>query len=219
QLAPERPVESPLQRVLVVVPLEPFALLRELRVEPRSHLTTQRFELRSGPMFDQHPTSLVLEISARTSHPQVPRTGPRRSCLGLRDVPGRRRRASDRRPRATPVAVRKVSQEVARVSSRCQFIGRDTDGAGGAPLARKFITYESLDGGSIVRITLNRTRTRNAQNRGLLVELDDAFSEAEADDAVRVVILGGAGPIFSSGHDLGSTEAVAEWTPGPDFHP
>ena len=86
-------------------------------------------------------------------------------------------------------------------------------------MARKFITYESLDGGSIVRITLNRTRTRNAQNRGLLVELDDAFSEAEADDAVRVVILGGAGPIFSSGHDLGSTEAVAEWTPGPDFHP
>ena len=33
------------------------------------------------------------------------------------------------------------------------------------------------------------------------------------------MILGGAGPMFSSGHDLGSKDAVAERTPGPDFHP
>ena len=32
-----------------------------------------------------------------------------------------------------------------------------------------------LDDGRIARITLNRPKTRNAQNRGLLVELDDAF--------------------------------------------
>ncbi len=83
----------------------------------------------------------------------------------------------------------------------------------------KYIEYETLDEGKIVRITLNRVRTRNAQNRGLLVELGDAFLQAENDDEVRVVILAGAGPIFSSGHDLGSKEAVAERTPGPDFHP
>ena len=82
----------------------------------------------------------------------------------------------------------------------------------------KYIEYETLDEGKIVRITLNRVRTRNAQNRGLLVELGDAFLQAENDDEVRVVILAGAGPIFSSGHDLGSKEAVAERTPGPDFH-
>ena len=35
----------------------------------------------------------------------------------------------------------------------------------------------------------------------------DAFLAAEADDDVRVVILGGAGPLFSSGHDLGSRVA------------
>jgi enoyl-CoA hydratase len=86
-------------------------------------------------------------------------------------------------------------------------------------VAWKYIEYESLDDGRIVRITLNRVKTRNAQNRGLLVELGDAFAQAEADDAVRVVILAGAGPIFSSGHDLGSKEAIAERTPGPDFHP
>ena len=32
---------------------------------------------------------------------------------------------------------------------------------------------------------------------------------------MRVVILGGAGPIFSSGHDLGSKESIAERMPGP----
>jgi enoyl-CoA hydratase len=83
----------------------------------------------------------------------------------------------------------------------------------------RFITYETLDGGTIARIMLNRPKTRNAQNRGLLVELDAAFRRAEADDTVRVVILGGVGPLFSSGHDMGSSDARSEMTPGPDQHP
>jgi enoyl-CoA hydratase len=83
----------------------------------------------------------------------------------------------------------------------------------------KYVTYETVDDGTIARITLDRVKSRNAQNRGLLVELDEAFLQAEADDQVRVVILSGAGPIFSSGHDLGSSEAIAERTPGPDQHP
>jgi enoyl-CoA hydratase len=82
----------------------------------------------------------------------------------------------------------------------------------------QFVTYEELDGGKIVRILLNRPETRNAQNRGLLVDLNDAFLEAEKDDNVRVVILGGMGPMFSSGHDLGSKQAMAEYGPGPDQH-
>jgi enoyl-CoA hydratase len=86
-------------------------------------------------------------------------------------------------------------------------------------VAAKYITYETLDEGKIARITLNRVDARNAQNRGLLVELGDAFLQAEADDQVRVVILAGSGPLFSSGHDLGSKDAIAERTPGPDFHP
>jgi enoyl-CoA hydratase len=82
-----------------------------------------------------------------------------------------------------------------------------------------YITYETLDEGSIARIMLNRVKSRNAQNRGLLVELNDAFLRAEADDDVRVVILGGNGTMFSSGHDLGTPESLAERTPGPDQHP
>jgi enoyl-CoA hydratase len=82
----------------------------------------------------------------------------------------------------------------------------------------KYITYETLDDGKVARIMLNRPSTRNAQNRGLLVELDEAFVAAEKDDQVRVVILGGAGPMFSSGHDLGSKEALEERNPGPNQH-
>jgi enoyl-CoA hydratase len=83
----------------------------------------------------------------------------------------------------------------------------------------QFITTEALDDGTIVRIMLNRPRQRNAQHRGMLVELDDAFRAAEADDRVRVVILGGMGPVFSSGHDVGSQQAVAEAQPGENQHP
>jgi len=84
----------------------------------------------------------------------------------------------------------------------------------------KYIDYDILDEGRIARVTLNRPRQRNAQNRGLLVELDEAFLRAQADDVVRVVILAGAGPMFSSGHDLGSKDFLAESTPGSaDLHP
>ncbi|MXW35609.1 MAG: enoyl-CoA hydratase, partial [Chloroflexi bacterium] len=84
----------------------------------------------------------------------------------------------------------------------------------------RYITTEPLDDGRIVRVMLNRPDERNAQNRGLLVELDHALLAAEADDRVRVIILGGEGPVFSAGHDLGTPEAIAERTPGgPDEHP
>jgi enoyl-CoA hydratase len=79
----------------------------------------------------------------------------------------------------------------------------------------KFLQYETHDEGTIVRILLDRPEARNAQNRGLLVELDEAFLRAEADDKVRVVILGGTGPLFSSGHDMGSKVAMEEYQTHP----
>jgi len=83
----------------------------------------------------------------------------------------------------------------------------------------KFVTYETLDDGMIARIMLNRVDARNAQNRGMLVELDDAFLRAEADDTVRVVIFGGNGTMFSSGHDIGTALSREEFMPGPNQHP
>jgi enoyl-CoA hydratase len=81
----------------------------------------------------------------------------------------------------------------------------------------KYIQYESFEEGRVARILLNRPEARNAQNRAMLVELNDAFLEAEADDQVRVVILGGAGPLFSAGHDMGSKVAQEEMESHPSY--
>jgi enoyl-CoA hydratase len=62
----------------------------------------------------------------------------------------------------------------------------------------------------VARITLNRPKTRNAQNTRLLYELNDAFDKAAQDDEVKVVILNANGPHFSSGHDLRETRADNE---------
>ena len=83
----------------------------------------------------------------------------------------------------------------------------------------QFVTYETLDEGRIARIWLNRPAEANAQNRSLLVELDNAFRRAEADDQVRVIILAGRGKNFSAGHDLGSDAQLRDYTPGPNQHP
>ncbi len=82
-----------------------------------------------------------------------------------------------------------------------------------------YVVSETFENGTIARITLNRPETHNAQNRGMLVELDAAFAAAEADDAVRVIILAAAGRSFSAGHDMGSAIAAQEIEPGPDQHP
>jgi len=85
--------------------------------------------------------------------------------------------------------------------------------------AAELVTYETLDEGRIARIWLNRPEAHNAQNRTLLVQLDEAFGRAEADDDVRVVILAARGKNFSAGHDLGSDAAMLERKPGPAQHP
>lgn len=79
----------------------------------------------------------------------------------------------------------------------------------------EFVTYETLDEGRIARIMLNRPEARNAQNRGMLVQLDECFTRAEEDDEVRVVILGGMGKMFSAGHDMGSKLAMEEYANHP----
>ncbi len=81
----------------------------------------------------------------------------------------------------------------------------------------EYLLYEPFDDGQIVRILLNRPEARNAQNRAMLVELNDAFLRAERDDQVRVVILGGAGPMFTSGHDMGSKVAMDEIANHPSW--
>ncbi len=54
----------------------------------------------------------------------------------------------------------------------------------------------------IFTITLNRPEVYNAFNEQLTTDLQDAFKEAAKNDAIRVVVLTGAGKAFCSGQDL-----------------
>ncbi len=56
--------------------------------------------------------------------------------------------------------------------------------------------------GAVATITLNRPEAANAQSSRMIEELDAAFDRADADDAVRVIVLAAAGKHFSAGHDL-----------------
>jgi enoyl-CoA hydratase len=70
------------------------------------------------------------------------------------------------------------------------------------------LLYEVSDG--VARVTLNRPEQRNALNTELLAALVDALSEARDDEAVRAVLLTGAGDkVFCAGADLGGFAAEA----------
>nr|WP_203799591.1 enoyl-CoA hydratase [Actinoplanes couchii] len=64
--------------------------------------------------------------------------------------------------------------------------------------------------GPVGLVTMNRPRYRNAQNSAMTYALDDAFTRAVDDDAVRVIVLAGAGDHFSAGHDIGTPERDAD---------
>ena len=53
----------------------------------------------------------------------------------------------------------------------------------------------------LATITLNRPDKRNALSHALRVELSQALKELDADDAVSVAILTGAGSVFCAGFD------------------
>lgn len=59
-----------------------------------------------------------------------------------------------------------------------------------------------MDGG-VARIDLNRPDKSNSLDGAMWKELREAFDALDANQAVRVVVLGGAGKHFSTGIDLG----------------
>ncbi|HEY1690638.1 MAG TPA: enoyl-CoA hydratase [Polyangiaceae bacterium] len=66
------------------------------------------------------------------------------------------------------------------------------------------VLYERSEATAIV--TMNRPDVRNAQTAKMTFALDEAFGRAMQDDAVKVVVLAGAGPHFSAGHDIGTPD-------------
>lgn len=62
--------------------------------------------------------------------------------------------------------------------------------------------------GPVATITLNRPRYKNAQSYRMLDEIDEGFGKARIDKSVRVLVIRGSGGTFSSGHDLGTQDAL-----------
>ncbi len=74
------------------------------------------------------------------------------------------------------------------------------------------IRYE-VDGG-ILTVTLDRPDKLNAFTTRMMHELIDAFDRADADDAVRVVIVTGAGRAFCAGADLSGGSGAFDHSTG-----
>lgn len=83
-------------------------------------------------------------------------------------------------------------------------------------MSSNLVGYETI--GPVARITMNRPERTNAMNGAMLTELAGAMDAAERDDAVRAVIVRGAGTAFSSGFDLKEQmerrpTGIAQWRP------
>lgn len=68
------------------------------------------------------------------------------------------------------------------------------------------VRYETR--GAIAWLTMDRPQFANSQNSQMTYALDECFRRAVNDDAIKVIVLTGAGKNFSGGHDIG--------TPGRD---
>ena len=70
------------------------------------------------------------------------------------------------------------------------------------------------DSDGIATLTLNRPTARNALSIALMAEFQAALDAVADDDAVKLVVIAGAGPGFCAGHDLKELRA----NPGRDFY-
>ncbi len=77
----------------------------------------------------------------------------------------------------------------------------------------KYLLYDTAE--AIAKITVNRPNARNAISYRVYEELDDAFTRADNNKDVRVIIVAGSGTDFGAGHDLGSPEQVEEQKQNP----
>ncbi len=69
-------------------------------------------------------------------------------------------------------------------------------------MSEEVVLYEVQ--GPVALVSMNRPEFHNAQNSKMTYALDAAFRRACDDDAVKVIVLRGAGKHFSAGHDIGT---------------
>jgi enoyl-CoA hydratase/carnithine racemase len=73
--------------------------------------------------------------------------------------------------------------------------------------AHEVETVGVSDNAAIRVLTMNRPDVLNAVNLAMMDELADAFTAAATDDAVKVLVLTGAGRAFSAGADISEMDA------------
>jgi len=66
--------------------------------------------------------------------------------------------------------------------------------------------------GGVARLMLDRPEIRNAFDDALIAAVTKALRELDADNTVRVVVLGGTGPAFCAGGDLNWMKRMAGYT-------
>jgi enoyl-CoA hydratase/carnithine racemase len=84
-------------------------------------------------------------------------------------------------------------------------------------MAFETLLYDQADG--VATVTLNRPERLNAVNTTVIGELLAAFDQADGDDAVRAVIVTGAGRAFCAGADLGGGGQTFAGGPGRSERP
>jgi methylglutaconyl-CoA hydratase len=71
---------------------------------------------------------------------------------------------------------------------------------------------EIREEGRVATLVLHRPEKRNALDHALVAHLKDALQAAAAREDIRVVVLTGAGPVFSAGADLAALERLQQAT-------
>jgi methylglutaconyl-CoA hydratase len=80
--------------------------------------------------------------------------------------------------------------------------------------------YETLEiqrDGGVATIWMNRPDVHNAFNAQVIADITAACTALDADDGVRVVVLGGRGKSFSAGADLNWMKAAGEASEAENF--
>lgn len=77
-----------------------------------------------------------------------------------------------------------------------------TDLPAAAPVSRSHVTMEVQSDGSVLAIRFDEPDRRNPTSLPMLEAFDHALARAESDPQIRVVTIGGNGPVFCAGLDL-----------------
>jgi methylglutaconyl-CoA hydratase len=75
-----------------------------------------------------------------------------------------------------------------------------------------YTTFRLENDGPVARVTLDRPSVKNAFDDVLINEMTDALAVIAGDDRVRVMVLTGAGDVFSAGADLNWMKKVSKYT-------